>query len=110
MRLLHKFSVGLAVLFSVFLFSSCENKSDICECFEVRLAIKNLLKSVDQNKDATQSEEYEALKAKKTECMLTIEPQYFEEKGLERKGRSDKEFLLEELPDCKAVKTLFNGD
>ena len=83
----------------------------ICECFETRLKIKELLRSANGDYASVQtSEEYKELKKKKKDCKNKIEPEYFEKNETERKGRSDKEFLMEELGEsCDAVKKLY-GD
>ncbi len=83
----------------------------ICECYETRLKIKELLRSADGNYTSVQSsDEYKELKKKKKDCKNKIEPQYFENNKIERKGRSDREFLMEELGEsCEAVKKLY-GD
>lgn len=102
--------IGTLSFFLVLSSLSCERKSEICECFEIRLELKNLISSSKNNSDLTETEEYKLLKERKTECLLTIEPRYFEENGLVRKGRSDKEFLLEEIGDCDAVRELLGAD
>src|SRR5690554_7912799 len=98
--------VSLILLTLILANASCELKSEICECFETRLEIKKLLKSSEKIIDLSKSEEYKKLIARKEKCMTTIEPNYFSEKGIERKGRGDKEFLLDELGDCQAVREL----
>ena len=81
----------------------------ICECFETRLEIKQLLRSANGNYAEVQaSEDYKELKQKKKDCQTKIEPEYFEKNEIKRDGRSDKEFLMEELGEsCDAVKKLF---
>lgn len=98
----------IALLFLLFILSSssCTVKNEICECFEIRLAIKNILENPDRTFDHTQTEAYKNLKSKKEECLTTTEPNYFKNKGLERNGRGDREFLLDELGDCEAVRKL----
>lgn len=95
--------------FTLILFS-CTTEP-ICECFETRLKIKELLRSADGDYASVQaSEEYKELKKKKKNCKNKIEPEYFEKNKIERKGRSDKEFLMEELGEsCDAVKKLYGG-
>ncbi|MFT6280505.1 MAG: hypothetical protein ACJA0U_000625 [Salibacteraceae bacterium] len=88
---------------------SCTNSEPICECFETRLEIKELLSSSNGDYEkVTNSEEYKKLKEKKEECKTKIEPEYFQKNEIKRNGRSDKEFLMEELGgNCDAVKELF---
>lgn len=93
-----------------FMFSACRQKSDICECFETRLAFKELIKSSDDPLELVETENYKSLKARKKECLTKIEPTYFEENNIQRNGRNDKEFLLDELDDCQAVKELLGEE
>lgn len=86
--------------------SSCNQQTEICTCFETRLAIKNMLKKADNPKVIIKTNEYKMLERKKKKCLMTIEPAYFEKKGSKRNGRSDRAFLLEELGECDAVKEL----
>lgn len=94
--------------------TSCSKSEPICDCFENRLKIKELLSSAngDSNKmnEITNSEEYNELIVKKEECKSKIEPEYFEKNNINRNGRSDKQFLLEELGDCDAVQKLFGEE
>lgn len=87
---------------------SCSTEP-ICECFETRLEIKQLIRSANGNHaELKASEEYKELKQKKEDCKTKIEPEYFEKSKIKRNGRSDKEFLMEELGEsCDAVKELF---
>ena len=102
----------LTVSIITLLLSSCSNSEPICECFETRLQIKEMLRSADGDYDSvTNSEEYKNLKLKKEECKTKIEPEYFQKNEIERNGRSDKEFLMEELGgSCDAVKKLFGEE
>jgi hypothetical protein len=102
--------IGMLILLLVFSSSSCEEKNEICECFKTRLEIKNLIKASKNTSALVEIEKYKLLKIKKEACLTTIEPRYFEENGIERRGRSDREFLLEELGDCDAVRALLNAD
>ncbi len=91
--------------------SGGSNSEPICDCFENRLKIKELLslENGDLN-EIINSEEYKKLKIKKAECQNKIEPEYFEKKNISRNGRSDRQFLLEELGDCDAVKKLLGEE
>lgn len=89
-----------------FLYSACNHKTEICDCFETRLEIKKMIKDSDNPEELIETEEYKRLSAKKKECLTHIEPAYFEENDVQRNGRDDKEFLLEEIEDCPAVKKL----
>jgi hypothetical protein len=94
-----------------FVFFSCTKSEPICECFENRLEIKKLLGTakgdVDKIMEISNSEEFKEMTKKKEECRTKTEPDYFKSKDIERNGRSDKQFLLDELGDCDAVKELF---
>tara|TARA_B100001939_G_scaffold87451_1_gene74901 strand:+ start:517 stop:840 length:324 start_codon:yes stop_codon:yes gene_type:complete len=100
-------------LFLIIIISSCSS-DPVCECFEYRLKIKKLLNSADGDYDKYReiknSEEYKKLRAKKIECRDKIEPEYFKENKIERKGRGDKQFLMEEFGDCQAVVDLMEGN
>lgn len=101
------FNFQLLILLTAFVFSACKQQTEICDCFETRLAIKNLIKSSEDPSILEENEEFQLLKARKHECLIKIEPAYFEERQIERNGRDDKAFLLEEVGDCPAVKELF---
>ncbi|HLV42218.1 MAG TPA: hypothetical protein VKY37_08065 [Brumimicrobium sp.] len=90
--------------------SAHKKEREVCECFEVRLEIKKMIESADDDFGLVESERYKVLSAKKEECFNSIEPQYFEEKEAFRNGKNEKEFLLEELSDCEAVKELLGVD
>lgn len=100
------FYYHILFVFLAVLFSACKQKSEICECFETRLEIKQLIKDAENPSALIETERYKDLKARKSNCLTNIEPGYFEEKELHRNGRNDKEFLLEELGHCKAVREL----
>ena len=53
---------------------------------------------------------FKKLREKKIECRDKIEPEYFKEHKIERKGRGDKQFLMEEFGDCQAVVDLMEGN
>lgn len=93
---------------------SCESTDkkarEICECFEIRLEIKKMIDIADEDFGLVESERFKTLSEKKEECFNRIEPQYFEEKEAYRNGKDEKEFLLEELGDCEAVRELLNAD
>ncbi len=96
------------ILFVAIGFSGCSQQTEICDCFKIRLEIKKLIKTSEDSSILAETEKYKILKIKKKECQLKIEPAYFEEKQIKRNGRNDKEFLLEELGDCEAVKELLS--
>ncbi len=88
--------------------SSCSS-SPICECFEVRLEIKNMYQEVDGIEATfkmTQTQEYKDLKAKKKECKNVIEPEFFDKVKTEYKNEED--LLRGELGDCEAVMELLD--
>lgn len=65
-----------------------------------------MIKNTEDSDNLIGNEEFEMLNSKKKECLTQIEPAYFEENQIQRNGRDDREFLLEELGDCKAVREL----
>ena len=103
----------IQVLLFFFMLSSCTS-DPVCDCFENRLALKKLLNSAngdfDKRKRIQNTQEYKDLKAKKIECRDKIEPEYFKEHKIERNGRGDKQFLMEEFGDCEAVVDLMEGN
>ena len=99
----------LRFLFILFIVSSCSS-DPVCDCFEKRLALKKLIHSAEKGDDVYNSKEYKDLKAKKIECRDKIEPEYFKEHNIERNGRGDKRFLMEEFGDCEAVVDLIEGN
>lgn len=103
--------LNIPFLVVLILVSACSESNPVCECFEVRQEIKDMLGEAngDLNKlsEVSSSEAYKELRKKKKECRETIEPEYFEANNIERNGRSDKQFLLEEFPDCDAIKELY---
>ena len=110
---MNPFFAVIQVLLLFFVLSSCSS-DPVCDCFEKRLALKKLLNSsngdFDKLKRIKNTQEYKDLKAKKTECRDVIEPEYFKEHNIERNGRGDKQFLMEEFGDCDAVVDLMEGN
>lgn len=115
----------LSLAFLSFLFfNSCKESNTVCDCFETRLKVKQFVtkKMAEKRKQADfdvnkifeyseefyNDEEYLELRKQKVNCRDKIEPEYFKENNIDRKGRSDKEFLLEEFSDCEALKELYN--
>ena len=69
-----------------------------------------MIEAADDNSGLVESERFKILSEKKEVCFNTIEPQYFEGKEAHRNGRDEKEFLLDELGDCQAVRELLGID
>lgn len=103
-----KIAVHFLFLVLSILIVGCNYKMEICECFELRLKVKNLMKEAENDSILEESEEFKNLINQKKECLTKIEPAYFEEKNIQRNGRNEEEFLLEELSDCQAVKDLLS--
>lgn len=99
----------LFLLLLFYVLSAC-SRDPVCECFENRLAIKKLIHSANDEDDVFNSKEYKDLKTKKIKCRDKIEPEYFKEHNIERNGRGDKQFLMEEFGDCEAVVDLIEGN
>lgn len=105
-----KKNIQLIAILLVISLSGCNQKTEICECFELRLKMKKMTKESENPNLLAETEEFKVLSDKKKECLTKIEPAYFEEKNIERHGRDDKEFLLEELSECQAVKELLSTE
>ena len=109
-KLIYSTLIGSLFIFLFFTTSSCETKdekkTEICDCFKIRLEIKKMIETADNAFGLIETEKYKSLSEKKEKCFNIIEPQYFEEREVYRNGRNEKEFLLDELGDCKAVREL----
>ena len=98
----------LLAIYTVISLTSCSNNSEVCGCFENRLAIKEQLESGGLNDLTTimGSESYKAKKEIKKAC-LEIEAAYF--KPVRDKYNSEKEMLRAELGSCDAAINLLDN-